>query len=122
MPGVSTATRGLPLQPGGASAVEALAQLVGIIFDRPDLVLEEQFREHLHHGFAVFQHVADTGWGAGIVFQHVELVFAGAHDVGADDMGIDAAWRPHADHFRQEGGVLLDQCARNAAGLMISCL
>ena len=76
----------------------------------------EQFREHLHHRFAVFQHVADTGRRAGIVLQHVELVFAGAHDVGADDMGIDAARRAEADHLRQEGVVLLDQFARNAAG------
>ncbi|MEY9790548.1 hypothetical protein ABIE77_005107 [Sinorhizobium fredii] len=76
----------------------------------------EEFREHLHHGFPVFQHVADTGGRAGIVFEHVELVFAGAHDIGADDVGIDATRRPETDHLRQEGVVLLDQFARDSPG------
>jgi hypothetical protein len=106
----------LALAAGRGERGEALAQQIGIVLDRAHLVLVEQFREHLHHRFAVFQHVADTGRRAGIVFQHVELVLAGAHDVGADDVGVDAARRAEADHLGQEGDVVFDQLARNAAG------
>jgi hypothetical protein len=95
---------------------ERLAQQEGIILDALDLVVLEEVREHLHHGFAVFQHVADARRRAGIVLQHVELILAGAHDVGADDMRVDAARRPEADHLGQEGDILLDQLARQAAG------
>ena len=93
MPGVRTATRGLPSHPGG-QATPGSGAGGRIVFDGADAVLVKQFREHLHHRLAVFQHVADTGRGAGIVFQNVELVFAGAHDVGSDNMGIDATRRP----------------------------
>lgn len=90
--------------------------MIGIVLDPLDLVFVEQFREHLHHRFAVFQHVADTGRCAGIVFQNVELVFAGPHDIGADDVGVDTARRFEADHLGQEGLVALDEFAGNATG------
>ena len=81
----------------------------------------KEFREHLHHRLAVFQHVADTGRSAGIVFQNIELVFAGAHDVGADDVRIDAARWPETDHLWQEGFVALDQLLGTRPA-MISCV
>ena len=88
----------------------------GIVLDRPHLDPLEQLREQLHHRLAVLQHVGDARRRARIVLQHVELVFADAHDVDADDVGVDAARRPDPDHLGQEGLVLGDQLARHAAG------
>ncbi|MOA00318.1 hypothetical protein D3C78_1196750 [compost metagenome] len=101
---------------GRCERSERLAQQIGVILHPAHAVFVEEFREHLHHRFAVFQHVADTGGGAGIVFQNVELVFASADNVSADNMGVDAAGRSEADHFRQEGFVFLDDFAGNAPG------
>lgn len=106
----------LALAAGRSERGKALAKQIGIVLHRPHAVLVEEFRKHLHHGFPVFQHVADAGRRAGIVLQHIVLVFAGAYDVGTDDVGVDAARRPEADHLRQEGVVLLDQFARDAPG------
>jgi hypothetical protein len=39
----------------------------------------------------------------------------GAHQIDADDMGVDPAGRRHADHLRQEGGRCGDQLDRHAA-------
>ena len=68
----------------------------------------------MHHRFPVFQHVGDAGRGAAIVFQHVEFILGDAHDVDADDVGIDAARRIDAHHLRHEGGVLDDDVCRDA--------
>jgi hypothetical protein len=102
---------------GRRNGRERAAQVMRIGFHRPDAVLHEQLREHLHHRLAVLDHVRDAGRGAGIVLQHVELVLADAHDVGADDVGVDPARRREADHFRQEGDIALDQPGRDLAGL-----
>lgn len=81
-----------------------------------DPVLLKQFREHAHHGLAVFQHVGDPGRGARVVLQHIEFVLADANEVGAYNMGIDTPWRGEADHLRQEGLVLYDEVGGYAAG------
>ena len=111
MPGVSTAMVGVLPQIVRPHGGQRLAQQLRIVLDRPHLDLLEQLREELHHRLAVFQHVGDAGGRARIVLEHEELVLAGAHDVDADDVGIDAARRPHADHLRQEGLVVGDQLA-----------
>ena len=72
--------------------------------------------KELHHRLAVLQHVGDAGRRARIVLEHEELVLAGAHDVDADDVGVDAGRRPHADHLGQERLVPGDQLLRDAAG------
>jgi hypothetical protein len=87
-----------------------------IVLHRLHLDAGEQLGEHLQHRFAVLQHVGDAGRGAGVVLQHEELVFAGAHQVDADDMGVDIAGRRDADHLRQEGLVPRDQVDGDAAG------
>ncbi|MNE52054.1 hypothetical protein D3C80_1467120 [compost metagenome] len=94
---------------------KGLPQLIGVILNALHLVLMEQLGEHLHHGFAVFQHIADTGRCSGIVFQHIELVFARANNVCTDNMGIDAAWWREANHFRKKGFVFFDQFTRNTS-------
>ena len=44
-----------------------------------------------------------------------EVIFAGAHDIGADDMGIDIARRAEIDHLRQKRIVLRNQIDGNDA-------
>src|SRR5450830_39998 len=59
------------------------------MIDRCDLMPRKQFREQAHHHLAVFQHVGHAGRYPQIVFQYVELTFAGTHDVDSGDMGVD---------------------------------
>ena len=95
---------------------QRLAQQLRVVLDRAHPDALEQLGEELHHRLAVLQHVGDAGRRARIVLQHEELVLAGAHDVDADDVGVDAGRRPHADHLGQKGLVLGDQLLRNPAG------
>jgi hypothetical protein len=117
MPGVSTAIRGLPLHPGRRHRGKTLAQQLRVVLDRANLVEMKQLGKHLHHGFTVFQHVGHARWRPCIVLKNVELSFAGTDDVGADNVRVDPARGTHADHFRQESVVLLDQRPRHAARL-----
>ena len=71
----------------------------------------------MQHRLAVLEHVADTGRRARIVFEHVEFVVVGPHEVDADDMGIDPAGWMHADHLGQKGRVLGDHLLRETPGL-----
>jgi hypothetical protein len=83
----------------GLHRAQRLAQQLRIVLDRPHLYPLEQLREELHHRLAVLQHVGDAGRRARIVLEHVEFVLVDAHDVDADDMGVDALRWPDADHF-----------------------
>jgi hypothetical protein len=80
-------------------------------------VLREKLGEHLQHGFPVFEHVAHTRRGAGVVFENVELPRSGADKVDANDMGIDPARHVDADHLGLECFVLGDHLTRDAPGL-----
>jgi hypothetical protein len=91
--------------------------MLWIVLDRRHPVLGEQLREHMHHRFAVLEHVGDARGGARIVLQHEEVVLAGADDVDADDMAIDAERRFDPHHLRHEGRVGDDQLLGNLAGL-----
>ena len=106
----------VPRTVSGRTAASDCRSSCGIVLDRPHLDPLEQLGEQLHHRLAVLQHVGDARRRARIVFQHVELVLADAHDVDADDVGVDAARRPDADHLGQERVVGGDQLARHAAG------
>ncbi len=55
-----------------------------------------------------------------IVFENHEFVFAGADEIDADDVAVDAARRIDADHFRQEGRVLDDQLLGHLPAFRIS--
>jgi hypothetical protein len=100
----------------GRAGGERTAQVLRIAAHRLHRNAGEEFREHLQHGFAVLQHVGDAGRRARVVLEHEELVFVGAHDVDADDMGVDVAGRRDADHLRQEGLVPGDQLHRDTPG------
>ena len=100
---------------GGAGGKAAVQQF-GIIADRFDPVAGKEFGEHLQHRLAVFQHVADAGGGPGVILEHIEFIIAGAHQIDADDMGVDPAGGCHADHLRQEGRVAGDHFDRQASG------
>ncbi len=98
-------------------AFERRAQVLRIALHRRNAVAAEEIREHVHHRLAVLQHVGDAGRRARVVLEHEELVLGRAHDVDADDVGVDAARRLDIDHLGQECLVLDDQVLRDAPGL-----
>ena len=95
---------------------ERFKQHFGIGFDRRDLDLIEQLWNQLEHHFAIFEHVGDARRRAGVVFQNIEFVGTGAHQIDAGDMRPDAAGRFLANHLQTKAGVLQDQIFRNDAG------
>ena len=101
---------------GGGTDGKAAVQHLGVIADRLHPVAGEQFGKHLQHGFAVFQHIADTRRRAGVILQHIKLVLAGADQINADDMGIDPAGGGDANHLRQERGVFGNHLNGQATG------
>ena len=64
----------------------------------------EQLRKRLLHELPVLQHVRHARRAAQIVFQHVELAVAVAHQVGARDVAPDAARRLEADALLAKAG------------------
>ena len=92
-------------------------QAVGVIVDRRDAVAGEQLGEQPDHHLAVLQHVGHAGRRAGVVLQHVKLVLAGAHDVDAGDVDVNAVGRPTPGHLRAESRVLVDHVCGDDAGL-----
>ena len=70
----------------------------------------------MHHRFPILDHIGNARRSAAVILEDIELVVSDPHDVGADDMGIDAARRIDSHHFRNEGGVLQDDMRRNALG------
>jgi hypothetical protein len=101
---------------GRRAGGERTPQVARIGADRLHRHRREQFGKHVQHRLAVFQHVGNARRRARIVLQHVEIVLARAHQIRADDMGVDAAGRLDADHLRQEGVIAGDQFHRDAAG------
>ena len=72
-------------------AREVLEQAVRVVLDGGDAVEREQLGKEPHHHLAVFEHVRNARGHAQVVFEHVELALAGAHDVDAGDVRVDAA-------------------------------
>jgi hypothetical protein len=120
MPGVSTTTLG-SLTPGRRHRAQRLEQQVGIVRHRRDAVQREQLGKQPHRHLAVLEHVAHTAGHAQVVFQHVvgaaAVGVAGAHDVDAGDVRIDAAGHVHAHHLGPELRVLGHLLLRHDAGL-----
>jgi len=61
-----------------------------------------KIRRDAHHDLAILQHIGDAGRSAHIVFEHVEIVLAGADDIDAGDMNVNIVRNPPANHFRPE--------------------
>ena len=104
-------------RPRGATLSSVFEQVIRIILDRRHAVLGEQVREHVHHRFAVLEHVGHARGCARVVLQHEEVVLAGAHDVDADDVAVDAERRLDANHLGHEGRVGDDQFLGDLARL-----
>ena len=98
-------------------AGQCFQQLFRIGLNRRHLHLIKQFRHQFQHHFAVFQHVGHAGRGAGVIFQHIEIVAAGAHQIDAGDMHPHAARRGAAHHVQAIGRVHQHQFRRDQAGL-----
>lgn len=113
--------RRLGIEVSGRDAFERLQEGVRIIFDRPHPIAAEEVGEEMHHRLAVLQHIGDAGRRARIVFKDHELVLAGADEIDADDVTVDAARRVDTDHLGQEGRVLGDELFGNLATFRISC-
>ena len=79
---------------------ERTAQVARIIRHWTHLISREQLWKHPQHGFAVFQHIADTRWCARVILKHKEIIRSRAHKVDAGDMGINTPRRHHSDHLR----------------------
>ena len=92
-------------------------QRVRIGLHRRDPVLGEHFREQAHHHLAVLQHVGDARRGAAVVFQHVEVVLADAHEIGARDMAVDVVRRTNGGHLHPVLRITEDEVGGNDAGL-----
>ena len=92
-------------------------QLVGVMIDRLDAQAAEKLGEKPQHRLAVLHHVGDAGRGAGVVFQHVELVRPRAYEVDTGDMRIEPGGGLDSCHFRPERRVREDEILRHDAGL-----
>ncbi len=79
-----------------------LQQLFRIVLDRQDRQAVEDLRKGAFHDFTVFQHIGNAGRATEIVFQHVHLAVAVAHQVGAGDVAPDAARRLQPAAFFQQ--------------------
>jgi hypothetical protein len=100
----------------GRTRLQRPAQILWVTADFTYADRTEQFGEHVHHRFPVFQHIGYARWRSGIIFKHIEFVALGSDEVDADNMRIDMpGWR-EADHRREESPVIGNQCFRNAAG------
>ncbi len=82
--------------------IERIAQQIRIAVDRADREDVEQFRAQPQHRLAILQHVGDAGRGPCIILQHEEIVGAGADQIDAADMGVDAVRRPRAGDLDAE--------------------
>ena len=114
MPGVSTTTVGLRTA-WRRDVLQHLQQLFGIIFDRQDRQAVEHLRKSALHHLAVFQHVRHARGTAQVVFEHVDLAVAIAHQVGARDVAPDTPRRIQPGARLEKALARLDQPVGNDA-------
>ena len=93
--------------------LEHVEQLLRVVLDRPHAVAPEQVGEDALHHLAVLEHVADARGRAQVVFEHVVFAVAVAHQVGADDVGVDVLGHVHAHHLAAEVPGAEDQLGRH---------
>ena len=104
----------------GRNRAQVFQQQVRVVGDRCDLVAGEEIGEQPHHHLAVFQHVADAAGHPQVVLEHVEHALtvrvAGAHQIDAGDVRVDAALHIDAFHLAPVLRVLQHLLGRDAAG------
>ncbi len=96
---------------------EVLEQHVRVVLDRPDRTRGEELGEEPHHHLAVLEHVRHAGRHPQVVLQHVVLARAGADDVDARDVRVDAARNVHAGHLAPVLRIAEHALGGNGAGL-----
>ncbi len=106
-----------PLLARRREPVQVREQQVGVVLDGADALRGEELREKPHHHLAVFEHVGHAGRNPQIVLEDVELARAGADEVDAGDVGVDAAGNVDALHLGAILGVRQHPLRRHDAGL-----
>ena len=101
MPGVSTTTRGDSTLAGASDSSRSRSRL-GIVVDRADPRRLEHLRKRALHHLAVLQHVRHARRAAQVVFQHVDLPVAVAHEIRAGDVAPHAVGRIQPDALLPE--------------------
>ena len=112
--------RRVALAGGRRDGLQRRGRSLRIVLDRRDLVAGEELRGELQHRLAVLEHVADARGRAEIVLEHVPLVARDAHDVDADDVGVDVARRIEPHHLGQKAALLRISSSGTRPALRIS--
>ena len=90
---------GITFTRGRRNAAERLPQVFWVIADVADANSAEQFGKHIHHRFAVFEHIGHARWRPGIILQHKKFIRPCTHQINPDDVGIDPARRQKTYHL-----------------------
>ncbi len=85
-----------PLRCGVEQRVE---EEVRVVLDGPHRVGGEELGEDAAQDVAVLEHVGDARWAAAVVLEDEVVAATVADEVGADDMGVDALGRDHAEQL-----------------------
>jgi hypothetical protein len=99
-----------------------LQQQVRIAVDGGHAEFAEQLGTQPQHGLAVLQHVADARRGARIIFEHEEIIRAGADEIDAADVRPNSMWRSHAGDLGPELRIAEYQILREDAFLQNASL
>src|SRR5678816_1042252 len=76
---------------------EHVAQSTWVAGHWPNFRSREHLRKHALHDRAILQHVRNARWTTQIVFEHVDLSVAVAHEVSPGNMTPNPARRIKAD-------------------------
>ena len=86
-------------QPGGAIDRKHGQQVVGVVVDRPDVVLLKEQREDLLHHLAVFENIAHARRRPAVVLEHQVVAVGIADQVDARDMDVNVPRHLQPDAF-----------------------
>ena len=87
------------LGPLGCGVEERVEQEVRIVLDGPHRVGAEKLGEDAAQDVAVLEHVGDARRAAAVVLEDEVFAAAVADQIGADDVGVDALGRDHAEQL-----------------------
>ena len=104
------------LADAGREFRELADQPLPVIGNRANPDVAHQVGERTLRQVPVLDDVGDARWRARVVFEDIEIIFPGAHNVGADDMGVDAAGGRKPHHLRQKRRVAGDEIHGDTSG------